>query len=274
MCHVKFYGRNAGVDINFIDIPGEWFINAEFESKVKDVLRSSQILLIAIDSPHLMEAEGKYHEIYNRAEVITEQIKQAFQGSLEPRMVLFVPMKCEKYKNRGRMKELTDRVLEGYEELITYLTAAGDGRLYTVAISPCITMGGCEFLRFVLPTDEEGNYETDENGEILPDISIDPATGHRIMNWRAQYRYLTDEDGDHYYEPKDCEQPLLYLLTYYTRILHLQCQNGGWWQGIWAFIRKQANVQQILNGQNLIGEKIKRDAEAGFKVLHDPLEAF
>lgn len=45
-------------------------------------MKMSQILIIAIDSPHMMEMKGRYHEIFNRATIFAEQIRRIFQGNV------------------------------------------------------------------------------------------------------------------------------------------------------------------------------------------------
>jgi len=269
-CRVYLKDRKSDLELSFTDIPGEWFLDSMYQEEVISLIKESQILVIAIDSPHLMEKEGKYHQVFNRAALITEEIQKALQGSKEQRMVLFVPLKCERYKNRGRMGELLSQVKEGYGDLVGYLTAPERSGLYTIGVTPVITMGGMEFLRFLRPVDEEGNPVCDSAGLPLKDVDIDKRTGRLIMNWMAQYQYLTDAYGDHYYEPKDCEQPLIYILLFL--IAMGKQRNKGFLSGIWAILRKlpdQKAMEACIQG---LLEKRKAGLEEGFAVLNDPIK--
>ena len=171
--------RKSRLDLNFIDVPGEWFIAREHEEDIRKYIENSQVLIIAIDTPHMMEKEGEdrlYHDVYNRANVITEKIKAALQGNRQRRMVLFVPLKIEKYRNSECMEEVFEAVKESYQELITYFATGENANLYTVAVTPVVTMGGLRFLRFVQPLDDEGNPVCDQNGQPLKIIDVNPSS--------------------------------------------------------------------------------------------------
>lgn len=184
-------------------------------------------------------------------------------------MVLFVPLKCERYKNRKRMREVLNQVKEGYGELIQYLTAPERAGLYTVAVTPVITMGGMEFLRFIRPADENGNLVRDGGGEPLKDVDIDRLTGRLMMNWMAQYQYLTDAYGDHYYQPGDCEQPLVYILLF---LIAMGKQRGkGLFSGIWGILLRLPDQKSLEACRQDLMEKRKADEEKGFAVLNDPM---
>ena len=55
-------------------------------------------------------------------------------------------------------------------------------------------------------------------------MSVDEGTGSLVMNWLPEYQYLTDSDGDHFYAPSDCEQPLIYILLFLIGIKKLPDQ--------------------------------------------------
>lgn len=268
-CNVYLKDRKSDLELVFTDIPGEQFFDAVFQEKLIERIRNSQVLIIAVDSPHLIEKEGLYHEAYNRAAIITEEIQKAFQGNEDQRMILFTPLKCERYKNRGRMEELPKQVNAGYKDLVDYFCAPERKHLYTVAVTPVITMGGLEFLRFLKPMDEEGNLICDRNGEPLKAVSVDEGTGSLVMNWLPEYQYLTDSDGDHFYAPSDCEQPLIYILLFLIGIG--KQRNKGFLKGIWTTIKKLPD-QKIMEfcKQDLL-DKRKANVKDGAAIWNDPM---
>lgn len=269
-CRVYLKDRKSNMELSFTDVPGEWFTDEAFHKELVDLIKNSQVLVIAIDTPHVIEKEGLYHEVYNRATILTEEIQKAFQGNDEQRMVLFTPVKCERYKNRDRMEEIPEQVYKGYKDLINYLCAPERKHLYTVAVTPVITMGGVEFLRFVKPMDEDGNLICDENGEPLKAVSVDRETGNLTMNCFAEYQYLIDSYGDHFYAPEDCEQPLLYILLFLIGIG--KQRNKGFFKGIWAAVRKLPD-QTIMEAckEELTGKR-KADLKEGFAIWNDPMK--
>lgn len=268
-CKVYLKDRKSNLELCFTDVPGEWFVDRTYEEELEAVIKRSQVLVIAIDSPHLTEREGQYHEVFNRASFLAETIQKTLQGDTEQRMVLFVPLKCERYKNRERMEELLGRVKEGYSELFDYLLAPERAGRYTVAVTPVFTMGGMEFLRFVPPADEDGNLVCDRAGKPLEPIGIDEETGFLVMNWLAQYRYLTDGYGDHYYAPKDCEQPLLYILLFLIGMG--KQRNKGFLSGLWTLLRGLPDQKAMEDCKQDLLAKRKASEKEGYGILNDPM---
>lgn len=269
LCKMILNGKKSGISLEFTDIPGEWFIRPEFEERTQSLIGDSDILLIAVDSPHLMQREGRYHEVFNRAEIITEEIQRAFQGNKVPRMILFVPLKCEKYQNKKRMEELLEEIQKGYRNLLDYLMSPEMKGKCTIAVAPCITLGGCEFLRFVQPVDEEGMEETDSEGNLPEDIGIDPESGKLTMQWMAEYIYLIDEDGEHFYKPQNCEQPLIYLLLYLNALE--RARKGGLLDGLVTFFRRLPELEDLELCKNDLLQKVNCRRNEGYAVLNDPL---
>lgn len=188
------------IKINFIDFPGEWWNNSEYGDKLKKRMNESRILLIAIDTPHLMEEDGLYNDRRNRCFRITEMVKQVGFADVDKGagLILLIPLKCERYLNDGRMEEVRIKAEKEYEQLIQYVKQPGnDGKrsLCQIAVTPIFTMGGAAFDKFERNSDME--------------IDIDP-------------QYKTPKKAIYYFpdmtkkepEPKYCEQPLLYVLKF------------------------------------------------------------
>lgn len=77
--------------------------------------------MIAIDTPHMMEEEGKYNERRNFCHRTGEMIKMALEKARPQRMlVLFVPLKCERYLKDNKMDKVLTATMQSYEELIRY----------------------------------------------------------------------------------------------------------------------------------------------------------
>lgn len=190
--------------IRFLDCPGEWIRDADSKPKeMGEAIEKSSVIIIAIDSVLMMEKDGLYNRQNNMLNV-TEFIKKHMRPDElvnGHKMVLFVPLKCEKYYHQDkdadskyygkRMKELRDCVKDSYSELFAYLCNAENRKYFTVAIMPILTLGGIEFDHF---KDVDGS----DNMEITSDSLV--------------YSYCGK--GEDVYKPMFCEQPLMYSLLY------------------------------------------------------------
>ncbi len=198
--------KGNGIPFRIHDIPGEWLVNENAEH-VKSLIQECQVILIAIDTPYLMakmtdKKYGQYHEKYNKSVEITNFFKNVLSAEdLKDRMILFVPIKCERYYHLDRskhlakygrhyMKRVTDAVGAGYRDLIMYLKST-DALIdhCTIAVTPILSAGGIDFISF--REDEE--------------------TGKMISYYQAPEFLPEAEMG---YRPKFCEQPMIYMLTY------------------------------------------------------------
>ncbi len=246
--------KDSGYTLRFQDVPGEWYAQPEFEPDVKERMKGSHIFLIAIDSPHMMERTGdageelngycKYHEEYNRVPEITNFFKTAFQNSEnsqnEKRLVIFVPLKCEKYYYRNEMKKLYDTIRTSYKDLLRILASPGICDICTVAVMPILTLGGAEFFKF-----SKGTYV-------------------------GEYNYVEDR-AKRAYLPKYCEQPLLLSLKYVVSLARSQSEGKIPPLRIFSEIfGNRAKLDALKECESAIRDKIMTDPEKGFGLLQDP----
>lgn len=198
--------EEPSLQLVFRDYPGQYHnatASKEEREFVTTVLSQSAAVLIPIDAPALMEEKGRYHDSLNRPLQIKDIFKRAYKNLDSPRLVIFAPVKCEKYlKDEKTAKELARRVSEGYEGLLDYFKSEKLSDRIARVITPVQTVGGLVFSRI----------EPDEDNE--PDF------------------YFRKIRHDAVYAPKDSEQPLRYLLSFLLK-LHLQQRNTG----IFSFIR-------------------------------------
>lgn len=212
---ISLKGSSDIIKIEFVDIPGEWLADGVHREDIEKLMAESRILLVAIDTPHLMEAEGRYNDQRNRCYRICEMIESVgfADAAKGAGLILLIPLKCERYRNDGRMEEVAARTSEAYQELSNYIMQPGkDGEksLCQVAVTPIFTMGGAAFDRF----------KRDDNGEI-------------IINGR----YDTPQCALYYFpdmtkkapEPLYCEQPLLYVLEFTLNAMQAVIKKKNLW---------------------------------------------
>lgn len=174
-------GRSKTIDISIKDYPGEYLDSRPEE--VSRFIAESHIVMIAIDTPYLMEEGGIYNEEKNEAGHIVSFFKDN-TDSLENKLILLVPLKCERYFHDKRIDEVSCRVVSAYSELISFCK----DKNIACAITPIQTLGDVEF-----------------------DTFVDNNISFSNLKKLSTYRFCSDKPE---YKPMFCVQPLYYLLTY------------------------------------------------------------
>lgn len=245
--------KDLGYNLRFTDIPGEWMDNPERSGDLQNAMNQSQVIIIAIDTPHLVEeidpalGYGRYHDSFNRAPELTRFFKTTFQNCKEHRLVIFVPLKCEKYyyqndtnPDKMGMPMVNAMVKNGYKELLDFLATDDVKELCTTAIMPILTLGGAEFFTF------------DENG------------------YAGLYSYVMGP-GLKEFAPKYCEQPLFLTLKYVIALKKIQNTKhkiAAWFNQTFG---NQAKLDQLVSCENTLKGLIQTDMALGFEILNNPL---
>jgi hypothetical protein len=200
-------GQKPSLQLHFQDYPGGYHAakaTPEKKQFVKSLLTDCVAVLIAIDAPALMEQNGKWHEFINRPQQMTDLFKTAYQDLDSPRLVIFAPVKCEKYlQSKTSAKELLQRVKEGYSKLIDLFNSANLLPKVAAVVTPVQTVGSVVFSR----------------------IDTNNSTPH------FRFRKISH---DAVYNPQNSEQPLRYLLRFILK-LHIDTRSRNW--GLFSFLR-------------------------------------
>jgi GTPase SAR1 family protein len=187
-------GVSPSVQLHFQDYPGGYIESGATPEQLKFVesfIRESAAVLIAIDTPALMELDGQWHETINKPQIVRNLFKEAYQNLDSPRLVILVPVKCEKYVQNDRdASELLRRIREKYARLLDFFSADALIPNVAVVVTPVQTVGSVIFSRI----------------EVKDDVP---------------YFYFRKPDPDDSYQPRDSEQPLRYLLRFLLR-LHIE----------------------------------------------------
>ncbi|ROO52317.1 hypothetical protein EDC02_7239 [Micromonospora sp. Llam0] len=193
--------------LRFTDIPGE-ILNAavaDTERVMLDrALAQSSVIFLAIDSPALMERSGRYNEETNKPVHVSEFVRDALKVSGN-RLVVFVPLKCEKYVAAPNgVRELSAAVRDAYQPLLQTITKAAVpcGAVLTTVQ----TVGSMRFSRFEPDPDHVGQFR-----EIFRPTRIGAS-----------------------YAPKDNDQPVRWMLRFAVNAYKKRDKTFGekfidWW---------------------------------------------
>lgn len=261
---VGVQGKQGTVGIDFIDYPGEYLRNEQYADSLKKTMTQSQCIVIAIDTPHMLEEEGRFNQRKNYSNIICEMLKMALMDpetpNKEPKLFLFVPLKCEKYSKEHRMNEVVQAVQTIYKPLLDVLKQHTDR--YEVAITPIFTLGR-DVARF-------SHFERDLT------------TGNIIMNEQSKtpektiYVFLNDAKGP---VPQYCEQPIAYLLAYLMQqAANIKKQRDQGKNTLEKFFTRINEIlfdaiatTDLFEKRDAIAKKIKTEGD-GYRILQDPVK--
>lgn len=195
-------GKKSEIKLHFWDYPGDWnteFVNEETDQYVMNKIKESVAILIAIDTPALMEAKGKWHHAQNHPLEIINRFTKCYEDLKCPRLVILAPIKCESYvQDEKSRQELTNKIKQEYKVLLDLFQSEPLADKVAVVITPVQTVGNIFF-----------SY-------------IDVVQNTPLFRFKKQ-------SPDAEYKPKDNEQPLKYLLRF---LLALHLNNR-----LWGFVR-------------------------------------
>ena len=227
--------REKSVNIVITDYPGEYLTTQC--KMVSDFIAESHIVMVAIDTPYLMEEGGKYNEEKNEANKVISFFTDHSEA-IKDKMILLVPLKCELYFHENRIDEVTSTVKRVYGELTEFC----EKNNIACAITPIQTLGGVEFDKFV------------ENTNPLS-----------TLKKLSTYKFYGNNPK---YTPMYCVQPLYYLLTYVANFYEWSKTKDS---GVWGKIK--TSLYSILKDDDDFMHEIKKLSakvmvdEAGFYIL-------
>ena len=291
---------NGSMLLEFTDIPGEWCSYIEGYSEknhmedVKKLIINSNVIIIAIDTPSLFELDGIHADYYNRINDINELFRDAFAGETftkqeSQKMILFVPLKCEKYivKDNGNIdveqQNLVCTKVERY-----YRSMIGNFESYpnniTMAILPIVTIKEVEWARYFSLNKNTGEIGVIYNNNGLPKKFV---YGNPIMLC-SKFRFKPDlyddvADGNKESQSLYCEQPLVYSLVFLFKY-YLKYSNRPFWARIpflgeiLDFFRNLLNLIGLFKQNSAyefeaerLRRKIMLRERNGFRILQNPL---
>ena len=177
-------GRSESVKLEIRDFPGEYLTSTikSDREEIYNFMANATVILVAVDTPYLMEEGGKYNEEKNKVSLVTHYLKDNVDV-IKDKLVLFVPLKCERYMHDNQLSLVSEATKKAYSDLTEFF---GQNNIASF-VTPIITLGGIEF-----------DYM--RTNTIPGEIEKLPV--YRPWEKKPEYK------------PLFCPQPLYYLLTY------------------------------------------------------------
>lgn len=227
-------GKSPELRLIFTDFRGG--LIEEDPEKIQGLLRESDVILLAIDAPAMMEKrdansgkpEGRWHEKINLPTTITALFKKFTQNLNGTKLLLLVPVKCESYlQSEKDAKNLLSVLEQCYQSILSDLSKEKLPSQIAVAVNSVQTLGNVRYSSI----------------NILP--SGGPQFSFRKFKSPA-------------YEPKDVEEVLKYTLGFSIK---KYLDNMPWWKRIFKLTRHFENAVKKLATDRT------DDPKRGFKII-------
>ena len=214
-------GRSESVKLKIRDFPGEYLTSTikSDREEIYNFMSNATVILIAIDTPYLMEENGKYNEEKNKVAIVTHYLKDNVDA-VKDKLVLFVPLKCERYLHDGTLSLVSEATKKAYSDLTVFFSQNNIASFVT----PIITLGGIEFDHM------KSNLMPGE----IEKLSV-------FRSWEKNPEY----------KPLYCPQPLYYLLTYVTNYYEWQKKQkkgfiDSFMNSFYSFIKDDAKFYEEM----------------------------
>ena len=140
------------MNILFSDVSGEYYdMGSYHDAEVREKIREYDVFLIAIDTPYLMEAANPENSLcyeainnsYNHVnDIYTFMTELDDADGMDAKLVIFAPLKCEKWVKDGCVAKVVERVKKVYESVIHALSQYSN---VEIDIMPIQTVGNIVF---------------------------------------------------------------------------------------------------------------------------------
>lgn len=269
-CKLTLPGTTKRLEIEFTDVPGEWFRSGTKDDEINQYVAANDVFVVMVDTPYLMEESEAMCDAVNCISDIHNALTNINdEDGKKAKMVVFVPIKCEKWVKEGRIKEVVDKLKSAYRVPIKALSAY---KKMTICILPIETAGNILFREFKDAYLLNGDLEKDRccqlseklvrmadgktrplrtNDQLNPDLNAMMGT-LGIMRPYAWY-YANNKSATPGYAPRNCDQLALHILKFYVQ--KFQNENA-WpnWMGWTGFITKEEMLKKMaeINAANII----------------------
>lgn len=231
---------DSKMDIIFTDANGEFFdMGRLHDAEIREKVREYDVFVVAIDTPYLMEAVNHDNKLCNEAinnsynhvnDIYTFLSELDDKDGADAKLVIFAPLKCEKWIKENRVSEVVERVKHVYKPTIHALSKYMN---VEIDIMPIETVGNIIFQEQAkaMICQSEGNLRACaiinnktqvrfENGEIeeidlsrykfQEDSDALIREGSTLVRPNSWFTTIGKE-----YQPRHCDQLAFYILQFY-----------------------------------------------------------
>lgn len=231
---------DSKMDIVFTDANGEFFdMGRLHDAEIREKVREYDVFVIAIDTPYLMEAVNPDNKLCNEAinnsynhinDIYTFLSELDDKKGADAKLVIFAPLKCEKWVRENRTSEVIERVKQVYEPTINALSRCIN---VEIDIMPIETAGNIIFQ------EQAKAMLCQTEGNIKRCAIVNNKTQVRFADGKIEnidltkHKFIEDSDAliregstlirpnswfttiGKEYQPRHCDQLAFYILQFY-----------------------------------------------------------
>ena len=227
----------AKVTFEFVDVSGENMeVTSEHHARLKEHVKKSDVFIVAIDTPYLMQDDNEnINTVWNRTDEITNLLSNITiaDENLDKKLIIFCPVKCEKWTQSGQAEKVTERVCKAYRKLINNWVHHSAVDLWVMPIETAgglvhsKLLDGYELFRNAQDKTGEMCSINDQTGQIMlkDGMLLQPSDNYTISDKPSEKLlfsatqiplswYTVNGKG---FSPAKCEQPALHVLRFLVR---------------------------------------------------------
>lgn len=265
---VSLAGTNKTMNIEFRDSAGEFFDHGgQHSQETLDYLKNCDVFVIVVDTPYLMQ-----NDAIACAANVTDSIHSfitsidEFSGDKQgAKLVIFVPMKCEKWIQEEKIEDVKSRICELYAPTISHLQkrnntevsiipvqTAGDiafsemRKAYTVA-STTGSVIRCSKVTDKIVIKSNGDMYSLRDGDILnEDIDATFMYDGEHLDVERPSAWFHHTNPTPKYAPKHCEQVALHILRFMLNKAR-NIQSTSWFSQFFRSIFGRITLNDLNN---------------------------
>ena len=284
---IQIPGTSKNTVIEFRDSAGEFFeAGGPHHQETVDYIKDCDVFVVVVDTPYLMAGNSVENAAANVVDSIHTFLTQIDnEDGRKAKQVIFVPIKCEKWIQEGKVDDVVSKIETTYDATIKHLKASGKTE---ISIIPIQTAGDIIFSelrdsyllvntitnkmqkcskisdRLVVLGNGE-NHKIAEDYEILNDDPESAFPNTSISRPSSWYHLPTDRSAE--YRPHNCEQLPLHIIRFMFNKIKAE-SSSGFWAKLMSFffgtITKE-DMQDALDG--LSSENLIKDNQDGIKII-------
>ena len=265
---------NDSMEITFTDINGEFFEGGNlYQEEVIGLVKEYDVFIVAVDTTFLMEARNADSDLVNEVINIKYNCVESIHTFLSyindddganAKLVIFVPIKCERWAKKGKLETVSSALQEDYKTAISSLEKY---KSVQIEILPIQTVGSalfskhmeayvfdwtskflfffnqnksskCGLLAYNNVLLSDGTMKPIESGSLREDMDAILIPNTDIIRPNSWYEITSSE-----YTPHNCEQLAYHILNFMlAKVLDAKIRSEENMNGFVRFLRNAANA--------------------------------
>ena len=233
---VSLAGTNKTMNIEFKDSAGEFFDHGgKHSQETLDYLKDCDVFVIVVDTPYLMQSDAIacVANVTDSIHSFISSIDEYSGDKQGAKLVLFVPMKCEKWIHEGKIEDVKKRIHDLYAPTISHLQKRNNTEVSIIPVQTAGNIAFSEMRKAYTVATATGNiihcskvtdkiviksngdmYSLREGDVLNPDMKAVFKFDNESLDIERPSAWFHHTNPTPKYAPKHCEQIALHILRF------------------------------------------------------------